>query len=490
MEILIAIGYLLCLLFIFLFSLGQLHLSWHYLRRLKEKKAVIPMDLEEWPAVTIQLPIYNELYVVERLIDAVAKISYPQDKLEIQVLDDSTDETVRLIAAKLTVYQKQGINIRYVRRPERKGFKAGALAYGLEKAKGEFIAIFDADFLPSQDFLKKTIPHFVNEKIGVVQTRWGHINKDYSLLTRLQAFGLDGHFTIEQGGRSHAGSFINFNGTGGVWRKACIEDAGGWSDDTLTEDLDLSYRAQMKGWEFTYLEEVEAPAELPILMPAIKSQQFRWNKGAAECARKHLGHIFGDHPQRKIGWVNRIHAIMHLFNSSVFLFLLLGAILSVPMLFIKQQHPYLNTFFKMGAVFVIGFFSIGVFYWIATSRVIKERKLWYFARHYPLFLTITMGLSLHNALAVAEGLLGFKSPFLRTPKFNVTNVKGQWKKNVYLHHKLSPITWLEVLLAFYFIFGIFSAFFVADYGLLLFHTMLAIGFGAVALYSFKAARHA
>lgn len=490
MEILIAIGYLLCLLFIFLFSLGQLHLSWHYLRRLKEEKAVIPMDLEEWPAVTIQLPIYNELYVVERLIDAVAKISYPQNKLEIQVLDDSTDETVRLIAAKLTTYQKQGINIRYIRRPERKGFKAGALAYGLEKAKGEFIAIFDADFLPSPDFLKKTIPHFAHEKIGVVQTRWGHVNKDYSLLTRLQAFGLDGHFTIEQGGRSHAGSFINFNGTGGVWRKACIEDAGGWSDDTLTEDLDLSYRAQMKGWEFTYLEEVEAPAELPILMPAIKSQQFRWNKGAAECARKHLGHIFRDHPQRKIGWVNRIHAIMHLFNSSVFLFLLLGAILSVPMLFIKQQHPYLNTFFKMGAVFVIGFFSIGVFYWIATSRVIKERKLWYFVKHYPLFLTITMGLSLHNALAVAEGLLGFKSPFLRTPKFNVTNVKGQWKKNVYLHHKLSPITWLEVLLAFYFIFGIFSAFFVADYGLLLFHTMLAIGFGAVALYSFKAARHA
>ncbi|MEK6476409.1 cellulose synthase family protein [Catalinimonas sp. 4WD22] len=490
MEILIAIGYLLCLLFIFLFSLGQLHLTWHYLRRLKEKKAAIPLDLEEWPAVTIQLPIYNELYVVERLIDAVAKISYPRDKLEIQVLDDSTDETVRLIAAKLTVYQKQGINIRYIRRPERKGFKAGALAYGLKKAKGEFIAIFDADFLPSPDFLKKTIPHFVNEKIGMVQTRWGHINKDYSLLTRLQAFGLDGHFTIEQGGRSHAGSFINFNGTGGVWRKACIVDAGGWSDDTLTEDLDLSYRAQMKGWEFTYLEEVEAPAELPILMPAIKSQQFRWNKGAAECARKHLSHVFENHPQRKIGWVNRIHAIMHLFNSSVFLFLLLGAILSVPMLFIKQQHPYLNTFFKMGAVFVIGFFSIGVFYWIATSRVIKERKLRYFVKHYPLFLAITMGLSLHNALAVAEGLLGFKSPFLRTPKFNVTNVKGQWKKNVYLHRKLSPITWLEVLLAFYFIFGSFSAFFVADYGLLLFHTMLAFGFGAVALYSFKAARYA
>ncbi|MDF9800074.1 cellulose synthase/poly-beta-1,6-N-acetylglucosamine synthase-like glycosyltransferase [Catalinimonas alkaloidigena] len=490
MEILIAVGYLLCLLFIFLFSIGQLHLTWHYLRRLKEKKTAPDMAMEEWPMVTIQLPVYNELYVIERLIDAVVKISYPRDKLEIQVLDDSTDETVDLIANKVRAYQEQNIDVKHIRRPERKGFKAGALAYGLEKAKGAFIAIFDADFLPSPDFLKKTIPHFINEKVGVVQTRWGHVNKDYSLLTRLQAFGLDGHFTIEQGGRSHAGSFINFNGTGGVWRKACIEDAGGWSDDTLTEDLDLSYRAQMKGWEFTYLEEVEAPAELPILMPAIKSQQFRWNKGAAECARKHLIHIFEEHPKRKIGWVNRIHAIMHLFNSSVFLFLLIGAVLSVPMLFIKQQHPYMNTFFKLGAVFVLGFFSIGLFYWIATSRVIKERKLWYFLKHYPLFLTITMGLSLHNALAVAEGLLGFKSPFLRTPKFNVTNVKEQWKKNIYLHYKVSPLTWLEVLLALYFVFGIVSAFFVADYGMLLFHAMLAIGFAAVALYSFTAPRHA
>ncbi|WPP48526.1 cellulose synthase family protein [Catalinimonas niigatensis] len=490
MEILIAIGYLLCLLFIFLFSLGQLHLTWHYLRRLKEKKTGPVMALGEWPAVTIQLPIYNELYVVERLIDAVAKIDYAQDKLEIQVLDDSTDETVALIANKVNQYQKQGINIQHIRRPERKGFKAGALAYGLEIAQGAFIAIFDADFLPAPDFLKKTIPHFSHEKVGVVQTRWGHVNKDYSLLTRLQAFGLDGHFTIEQGGRSHAGSFINFNGTGGIWRKTCILDAGGWSDDTLTEDLDLSYRAQMKGWEFTYLEEVEAPAELPILMPAIKSQQFRWNKGAAECARKHLLHIFQENPLRKTGWVNRMHAVMHLFNSSVFLFLLLGAILSVPMLFIKQQHPYLNTFFKLGAVFVIGFFSIGIFYWIATSRIIKERKLWYFVRHYPLFLIITMGLSLHNAWAVAEGLLGFKSPFLRTPKFNVNNVQGEWKKNVYLNYKVSPITWLELLLALYFIFGMVSAFFVADYGMLLFHSMLAIGFAAVAIYSFIAPKHA
>lgn len=491
MEILIVIGYLLCLLFIFLFSLGQLHLTWHYLRRLGEKAEHPVAEPDHWPPVTVQLPVYNERYVVERLIKAVAALDYPTALLEIQVLDDSTDETVQLIADQVAHFQQQGINIQHIRRPERTGFKAGALAYGLESASGDFIAIFDADFLPAPDFLQKTIPHFyASEKTGVVQTRWGHVNKDYSLLTRLQAFGLDGHFTIEQGGRSHAHSFINFNGTGGVWRKSCIEDAGGWSDDTLTEDLDLSYRAQMRGWEFTYLEEVEAPAELPILMPAIKSQQFRWNKGAAECARKHLGHIFAQHPQRKLSWINRVHAVMHLFNSSVFLFLLAGALLSVPLLFIKQQHPYLNAFFKLGAVFILGFFSIGFFYWVATSRIVKEHKLGYFLKHYPLFLTITMGLSLHNALAVAEGLLGFKSPFLRTPKFNVTDVQKKWSKNIYLHTKVNPLTWVELLLALYFSFGIYGAFQTADYGMLLFHAMLAVGFGAVALYSFSAARYA
>jgi cellulose synthase/poly-beta-1,6-N-acetylglucosamine synthase-like glycosyltransferase len=491
MEILIAVGYLICLLFIFLFSLGQLHLTWHYLRRLREKKEQPSFEADSAPHVSVQLPLYNERYVVERLIDAVAALDYPRQRLEIQVLDDSTDETVELVAEKVAYYRKQGLDIRHIRRPERRGFKAGALAYGLGEARGTYIAIFDADFLPAPDFLQKTIPHFrKNDKIGVVQTRWGHVNKNYSLLTRLQAFGLDGHFTIEQGGRSHAGSFINFNGTGGVWRKDCILDAGGWSDDTLTEDLDLSYRAQMRGWEFTYLEEVEAPAELPILMPAIKSQQFRWNKGAAECARKHLRGIFSQRSVRKMDWIHRTHALMHLFNSSVFLFLLVGAILSVPMLLIKQQHPYLETFFKMGGIFILGFFSIGFFYWVATRRIIQQRKLWYFIKHYPLFLTITMGLSLHNAWAVAEGLLGFKSPFLRTPKFNVTDAGEKMKRNIYLHAKVSPITWIELLLALYFGFGLLLAYQTQDYGLFLFHAMLTLGFGAVVWYSFSAARHA
>ena len=487
MEIIIVIAYVVCLLFIFLFSLGQLHLTWHYLRRLKEKPTrVVAPDV--WPMVTVQLPIYNERYVVERLIDAVAAFDYPPEQLEIQLLDDSTDETVEIIAQKVDYYQQQGINIQHVRRPNRQGFKAGALAYGLQQATGAFIAIFDADFLPSPDFLKKTLPHFANEKVGVVQTRWGHINKDYSLLTRLQAFGLDGHFTIEQGGRHHAGSFINFNGTGGVWRKTCIETAGGWSADTLTEDLDLSYRAQMRGWEFLYLEDVVAPAELPVLMPAIKSQQFRWNKGAAECAKKHIQQMVGGSPTRPLRWWNRVHAVLHLFNSSVFLFLLMAALLSVPMLFIKAVHPQYELIFNLGGVFILGFFSIGLFYWVATRRVVRHQSWRYYLAHYPLFLIISMGLSLHNAVAVAEGLLGFKSPFLRTPKFNVTNAKEKWKKNVYVQGKLSPTVILEALLALYFGFGIYVGVQMQDFGLILFHVMLMLGFGAVAYYSFRQVR--
>ncbi len=487
MELFIVISYVLCLLFIFMFSLGQLHLTWHYLRSLKEPSPEVA-EPSAWPMVTVQLPVYNERYVVERLIDAVAAFDYPRERLEIQILDDSTDETVDIIADKVAYYQTQGINLQQVRRPERTGFKAGALAYGLTVARGEFIAIFDADFLPTPSFLKQTLPHFSTPQVGVVQTRWGHINKDYSLLTRLQAFGLDGHFTIEQGGRRHAGSFINFNGTGGVWRRTCIDDAGGWSDDTLTEDLDLSYRAQIKGWEFVYREEVEAPAELPVLMPAIKSQQFRWNKGAAECARKHAGQMLGGSAERPLRWWNRLHAIFHLFNSSVFLFLLLAALLSVPMLFIKDQHPEYELIFNLGGVFILGFFSIGLFYWIATRRVVHRHPIRYYLVHYPLFLMISMGLSLHNAVAVAEGLLGFKSPFLRTPKFNVTNAREKLGKNVYIRGKLNPLVLLEALLAGYFAYGIYAGIQMGDFGLLLFHGMLFAGFAAVSFYSFRQVR--
>ena len=485
MELAVVILYSLALLLIFLFSLGQLNLSIHY-RRAKRKKNSDKDNgkpLSRLPHVTVQLPVYNELYVIDRLIDAIACLEYPREKLEIQVLDDSTDETVDAIAGKVIAMQKNGIEIHHIRRPDREGFKAGALKYGLQTAKGSLIAIFDADFIPKPGFLTDTVPHFADDKVGVVQTRWGHLNKNYSLLTKLQAFGLDAHFSVEQTGRSEAGSFINFNGTAGVWRKRCIEDAGGWSPDTLTEDLDLSYRAQLKGWKFKYMEDVEAPAELPVLMSAVKSQQYRWNKGAAETARKNLGKVL----RSGIGLENKIHAVFHLFNSSIFVCLLLAAILSIPMLYIKFLNPDYNILFNIGSVFLLGFFSIGYFYWIAAKRMEPTRTARYFLRIFPFFLTVSMGLSLHNAFAVLEGLFGYKTPFVRTPKFNVTDNDKKWHSNIYIKNKINLVTIAEGILTIYFIFGIAFGIHLQDFGLILFHLMLAAGFGSVFYYSVKPA---
>lgn len=485
MTLIITILYSLSLLYIFLFSLGQLHLTWIYIQDQKKIKPTIP-TLKDYPTVTVQLPIFNEKYVIERLLEAVSKFDYPKDKLEIQILDDSNDETTKLIERKLVDLKPAELDIKLVHRKDRIGYKAGALAHGLELATGEFIAIFDADFIPAPDFLLKTLPYFSDGKVGVVQTRWGHINRDYSLLTQLQAFGLDAHFSIEQMARKAAGSFINFNGTCGVWRKACIEDAGGWSADTLTEDLDLSYRAQLKGWEFLYLEEIETPGELPVIMPAIKSQQYRWNKGAAETARKNFGNVWRSHLPVK----NKIHAFFHLFNSSVFVFLLISSLLSVPMLFIKQQHPEMAWLFHLGIVFLVGFFSITFFYWIATKRFYIESPRKTFFSLYPRFLIVSMGLSLHNGLAVMEGLLGRKTPFMRTPKFNVTNKKEPWLGNSYIRLRVAGGTLIEGLLCLYFIFGIAAGIWLHDGGLIFFHLMLTLGFGSVFFFSMKTSFHA
>jgi len=464
------------LIFIFLFSLGQLHLTWHYLKA--KKKPVIKPDAFLNKKVCIQLPIYNEKYVVEDLVDCICQLDYPNELLEIQLLDDSTDETTTILEQKVKDWQQKGKQIELIRRPDRIGFKAGALQYGMHLTDADFIAIFDADFLPPANFLQATLPYFQNEKVGVVQTRWGHTNKKYSLLTKLQAFGLDAHFSIEQVGRSHAGSFINFNGTAGVWRKTTIEDAGGWSADTLTEDLDLSYRAQLKGWQFVYKEEIESPAELPIIMPAIKSQQFRWNKGGAETARKNFGKVL----RSRLGVSNKLHAFFHLFNSSIFIAILITALLSVPMLYVKSIKPELALLFQIGSIFLLGFFSIGIFYWVATKQLKNER--FYFIKTFPLFITVSMGLSLHNAIAVAEGLLGFKSAFIRTPKFNIKKDGDRsWQKNKYLNLQFSWLTVLEALMTAYFGFGIWLGVNLGDYGLVIFHFMLMLGYAIVFYHS-------
>ncbi len=480
LEYVIISLYCVSLFFIFLFSLGQLHLAWHYLKSKKKTKGDINTFPEQWPKVTVQLPVYNEKYVVNRLIDAVCHFDYPHTALEIQVLDDSTDETVEMVSEKVKEWKAKGLDIVHIRRDGREGFKAGALQYGLEICKGEFIAIFDSDFLPEKDFLQRTVSQF-GKDTGLVQTRWGHINRDYSMLTQLQAFGLDAHFSVEQSGRNHAGSFINFNGTGGVWRKSTIVDSGGWSADTLTEDLDLSYRAQMKGWEFKYLEDCVAPAELPVIMPAIKSQQYRWNKGAAETARKNLPQVLASN----IRTMDKIHAMFHLLNSSVFVCLLLASVLSIPMLFIKDANPGLTLLFDLGSIFLIGFFSIAFFYWVASKSIHPVKTRRYYWKIFPSFLIVSMGLSLHNGLAVLEGLFGFKSPFIRTPKFNITKKGESWQGNEYIRPSLSWLTVLEGLLSLYFIAGIAAGIYLNDWGLIIFHLMLALGFASVFYHSVK-----
>ncbi len=484
MEIVVIVLYILSLLYIFLFSMNQLHLTWIYKKDKRSGTQDQPLNANFEPLVTIQLPVYNEKYVVERLIEAVSKLDYPKNKLEIQVLDDSTDETSEIILKTIEALRPLALNLKFIHREQRTGYKAGALENGLKLANGEFIAIFDADFIPQSDFLRKTITYFSDPSIGVVQTRWSHINRDYSLLTQLQAFGLDAHFSIEQSARNVAGSFINFNGTCGLWRKSCIEDAGGWAFDTLTEDLDLSYRAQLKGWKFKYLEDVCTPGELPMLMQAVKSQQFRWNKGGAETARK----LFGSVLKSNSSILKKTHAFFHLFNSSVFVGVLVAALLSVPILYVKPNHPEINWLFDLGVLFLSGFFAISLFYWVATKRFYKNP--WHiFFRRFPGFLIVSMGLSLHNGLAVLEGLLGIKTPFVRTPKFNINSKFDSWRNNVYIKPSINLLTILEGLLCLYFIFGIAVGIYLDDMTLILFHVMLALGFGSVFYYSVKPLAH-
>ncbi len=478
--IIIAI-YSISLVLIFFYSLAQLNLLVNYLgykRQIQTAPKYNLLDPREIPFVTIQLPIYNEEYVVERLLENIAKIEYPSSKLEIQVLDDSTDDSVNDTAERIRLLQETGLDIQHIRRANREGYKAGALKEGLKIAKGEFIAIFDADFLPSSDWLKKTVIYFKDREIGVVQTRWGHINRDYSTLTRIQAFALDAHFTLEQVGRNAKGHFINFNGTAGIWRKECILDAGNWEGDTLTEDLDLSYRAQLKNWKFKYLEDVETPAELPVVISAARSQQFRWNKGGAENFRKTVLSVLFS---KNISFKTKFHGVMHLLNSSMFLCVFIVAFLSIPMLYIKNMFPHLGWLFEVTSFFIVSTIILFVCYWF-TYKSIQGSSFDKFVDYIKLFFTffsIALGFSLHNSMAVLEGHMGKRSEFVRTPKFNINKLTDSWKGNKYLATKLSPNMILEAALMVYFLFGMYSAVPLNDFGLFPFHFMLFLGFGFV-----------
>jgi cellulose synthase/poly-beta-1,6-N-acetylglucosamine synthase-like glycosyltransferase len=477
--ILIAYGF--CLILVFFYSVLQLSLAIVYARNRNKEKVVKPLNDSFVPFVTVQLPMYNEMYVAERIIEKISEFTYPRDRFEIQVLDDSTDETVDLIAKKVAEIKAKGVEIVHIHRVDRTGYKAGALDAAMNRVKGDFIAIFDSDFVPDPDFLEKTIPYFENDNVGVVQTRWGHINKDYSILTELQAFGLNGHFAIEQGGRNAAGHYINFNGTGGVWRKKCIEDAGGWEHDTLTEDLDLSYRAQIKGWKFVYREDVIAPAELPITMSALKNQQHRWMKGGAECFRKMAWRIVS---AKNVKFMDKIHGLSHLFNSSVFFFILLLSLLSLPILHIKDSFSDLNFFIQFGSIFILSTIFLMFYYWMSFRDKTENTftSFFRFVGRFFQFLVVSMGLSLNNTVAVIEGYLGIKSSFVRTPKFNIAN-KSEFKGNKYDKKKISLLTIGEGLLMLLFGFTAINRIIYGDLGMAPFHLMLATGYGLVFFYS-------
>ncbi len=477
MDEIVLIGYFLSLSILFIFGLhGFIMLYYH-----KKYKAIqhkpIP-DFECKDVVTIQLPLYNELYVVERLIDAVCAIDYPKDKLEIQVLDDSTDETVEVAAKIVEEKKKLGFDISYIHRENRKGYKAGALKEGLAIAKGTYIAIFDADFIPRKNFLKKTLSFFSDNNVGMVQTRWEHLNSNYSILTRAQALALDGHFVIEQTVRNKAGFFINFNGTGGVWRKECIEDAGNWHSDTLTEDLDLSYRAQLNGWKFIFLKDFTSPAELPSEINALKAQQFRWTKGAIETAKKILPLVW----KSKIPLRVKLQSTFHLSNNLVFPFILLAAILNVPLIFVKNSGSH-EVYFALMSVFVLAFISTFLFYLYSQKDVRSDwrKKIVLF----PLFMAGSMGLAVNNSRAVFEGLMNRKSEFIRTPKFKVVDEKDSWTGKKYLNSKIGLSVIIESIMAVYCLIGIVSSIYFLELAVLPFQLLFFTGFSFVAITSIK-----
>ncbi len=471
--------YVCCLLLIGVYCTIQFHLLFHYLRKnsIKEENPVLKED--EYPFVTIQLPIFNEYFVVNRLIDNIILMDYPKDRYEIQVLDDSTDETVEISRKKVEEYKAKGYNIELLTRTDRKGYKAGALKEAMPSAKGEFVAIFDADFLPNPDFLKKTIPFFADKDVAVVQTRWGHINQSYSLLTEVQAFQLNVHFSVEQKGRELGNYLLQFNGTAGVWRSEAIADAGGWEADTLTEDLDLSYRVQLKGWKIIFKEDEVSPAELPAEMMGLKSQQHRWMKGGAETAKKLLPKVW----KSELSFGKKIHGSIHLLGSSVFLSIFLVGVFSVPLLFVAFPSflsPNVLQYFMASTIL------IAIIYFTANVQHNNKSTLKSIVKFivlFPIFLSLSMGLSLHNSVAVIQGYLGRKSAFVRTPKFDIKGISNKIRNSKYHKYSISKITIMEGFLALYFLGGVIAGLTMGNSSMLPFHIMLFFGYGAIFSYS-------
>ena len=440
-----------------------------------------PSQFAVLPKVTVQLPVYNEMYVAERLLDSIAALDYPQDKLEIQVLDDSTDETTGIIAHKVGELQQQGFDIAHIHRTNRQGYKAGALEHGLHQATGEFIAIFDADFVPMPDLLQRLIQYFTDPKIGMIQSRWGHLNEKYSLLTRVQSIFLDGHFLIEQTARARSGRFFNFNGTGGIWRRTCIESSGGWSHDTLAEDLDLSYRAQIKGWKFLFLPEVVTPAELPVEMNAFKSQQHRWAKGSIQAGKKMLPQLW----RAKLPLKVKIEGTVHLTSNFGHLMLLVMCLVFHASASVGTQqasggNPWTKLLLVDMPLFLAATMSITAFYLCAQMEL--HGKCWKRLLYLPVLMAVGIGLSLNNARAVLEAIFNHQSEFVRTPKFGMRERKDSWSTMKYRAWR-GIIPYMEIGFGLYFTILLLRAVDNAQWGSLPFITIFAIGFLYVGLMS-------
>ncbi len=446
--------YFLVLFLLAVYGVHRYLMVYLYYKYKKRARPVKPDPLEDAPpVVTVQLPLFNEQYVVERLIDAVCRIDYPRDRLEIQVLDDSTDETRELAARCVDRYRDAGFDIHYLHRTDRTGFKAGALQEGLTAARGDFVAIFDADFIPPPNFLRNTMHLFKDEKVGLVQTRWSYLNRRYSLLTRIQAIMLDGHFVMEHGARNRSGRFFNFNGTAGIWRRKCIYAAGGWQHDTLTEDLDLSYRAQLRGQRFVFLEEVTTPSELPVEMNAFKTQQHRWSKGSIQTAKKMLPSVW----RSPLPFRYKVEATYHLTNNMAYLLMLLLSVLIFPSIVIRVQAGWINSFWIDLPFLCAATVSVSLFYLFAQFEINRDRWM-----RSPLFLpalmSIGIGICLNNTRAVLEALLGLESGFERTPKYGIVGRKDRWRRLRYKGIR----NWLPAL----------ELLFALHFGLLIYYTAI------------------
>src|SRR5687768_10882090 len=448
--------------------------GWHryflvYLYMKNKDRHPTPMGMDRLPRVTVQLPIYNEMYVADRLIDAVCRLNYPRELLEIQVLDDSTDET-RIVAERAVMRNAaSGIDISYLHRTDRTGYKAGALEAGMKVAKGEFIAIFDADFIPSPDFLEKTVPYFGDARIAMVQARWGHINQDYSLLTKIQSIMLDAHFVLEHGGRNRAGCFFNFNGTAGIWRSIAIADAGGWQHDTLTEDLDLSYRAQLRGWKFIFLPDLVAPAEVPVEMNSFKSQQHRWAKGSIQTCMKLLPRILRSNQPLAV----KAEAFFHLSANFNYLLMSVLSILMFPSMYVRYSMGWTEMMLIDIPLFAAATLSFCNFYMVSQRELYADWKTR--LKYLPFLMSIGIGLCVNNTRAVIEAIFNKQSDFARTPKYGIERDSDEWVGKKY-HQSVGVQPMIELALGLYFTATVYYALANQIYGTLPFLMLFQIGF--------------